>query len=181
MGTAYTAIANDYSAIYWNPAGLGQIEMSEFSLGLSHLSFNNTSEYFKNQKTYSNSGTNLNSLGLVYPFPTVRGSLVFGAGYFRSNDFTTGLGYSAFNPEKSMIQVWAPDGTPYTKDITLAEELKLADIDTSTGRFVSPITDKLLHAGTVLEGGGMNNWSIALASEPVKNLLMGLTLNIVTG
>lgn len=181
MGTAYTAIANDYSAIYWNPAGLGQIEMSEFSLGLSHLSFNNTSEYFNNQKTYSNSGTNLNSLGLVYPFPTVRGSLVFGAGYFRSNDFTTGLGYSAFNPEKSMIQVWAPDGTPYTLDITLAEELKLADIDTATGRFVSPITDKLLHGGTVLEGGGMNNWSIALASEPVKNLMMGLTLNIVTG
>lgn len=193
MGTAYTAIANDYSAIYWNPAGLGQIEMSEFSLGLSHLSFNNTSTFFKNQKSYSNSGTSLNSLGLVYPFPTVRGSLVFAAGYFRSNDFTTGLGYEAFNPRKSIIQLWAPDGyyqdTSKTKLLerlegNLAWGLFLADtVSIGTNNFIlrSPIIDNLMHGGTVLEDGGINNWSIALASEPVKNLLMGLTLNIVTG
>jgi long-subunit fatty acid transport protein len=181
MGTAYTGVANDYSAIYWNPAGLGQIEMSEFSLGLSYLSHKNSSTYFGNQTSYSNSGMSLNSLGMVYPFPTVQGSLVFAAGYYRSNDFTTGLGYSAFNPEQSIIQDWAPNGTPYGNNITLAEELKLASIDTATGRFVSPIINNLLHGGTVLEDGGINNWSVAIASEPVKNLLMGLTLNIVTG
>jgi long-subunit fatty acid transport protein len=181
MGLAYMSIANDFSAMYWNPAGLGQIELSEFSVGLSYLSFDNSSKYFNNLKPYSNSGTSLNNLGFVYPFPTERGSLVFSAGYFRSNDFTTGLGYSAFNPEKSLIQLWAPDGTPYGNDITLAEELKLAEIDTATGKFVSPIINNLLHGGTVLEDGGMNNWSVALATEPIKNLLLGLSLNIVTG
>jgi hypothetical protein len=38
LGTAYTGVANDYSAVYWNPAGLGQIGRNEVSLGLSHYS-----------------------------------------------------------------------------------------------------------------------------------------------
>ena len=37
MGGAYTGVASDYSAIYWNPAGLAQMQYSEFSAGLSYL------------------------------------------------------------------------------------------------------------------------------------------------
>ena len=32
VGEAYTAIANDASAAYWNPAGLAQLEHTEFLL-----------------------------------------------------------------------------------------------------------------------------------------------------
>ena len=39
MGTAFTGVADDYSAIYWNPAGLAQIRKMEFYAGISHLKF----------------------------------------------------------------------------------------------------------------------------------------------
>ena len=32
MGSAYTALANDYSGIYWNPAGLASLEKSGITI-----------------------------------------------------------------------------------------------------------------------------------------------------
>src|SRR5512144_1772254 len=37
MGGAYNGVASDFSAIYWNPAGLAQMTRAEFSAGLSYL------------------------------------------------------------------------------------------------------------------------------------------------
>ncbi len=41
MGGAYTAVADDYSGIYWNPAGLGSITKTGIHAELSHLQFSN--------------------------------------------------------------------------------------------------------------------------------------------
>jgi long-subunit fatty acid transport protein len=97
MGTAYTALANDFSAAYWNPAGLGQVKRNEISLGLSHLLYKDDNTFLGENSSFSNSKTNLNSLGLVYPFPVQRGSMVFAIGYGRQVDFTTSLAMNAFN------------------------------------------------------------------------------------
>lgn len=103
MGTAYTAIANDFSAVYWNPAGLGQIKRNEISIGLSHLLYKDDNTFLGEKSSFSNSKTNVNSLGLVYPFPVERGSLVFAIGYGRQADFTTSLAFDAFNKQTSTV------------------------------------------------------------------------------
>jgi len=46
MGNAYTGVANDFSAIYWNPAGLAQMEFSEFSFGLTYNNNKDNSTFF---------------------------------------------------------------------------------------------------------------------------------------
>ncbi len=111
MGTAYTSISNDFSAVYWNPAGLGRVPSNEFSMGLSHISYNNTSTLFGTKESFSNSGTNINSLGIVYPFPVRRGSLVFAIGYGRQSNFTSALGFqgrykdnSGLFPDNSLLE-----------------------------------------------------------------------------
>ena len=38
MGGAFTAVANDASAIYWNPAGLTQMTGTQFMLGTTLIS-----------------------------------------------------------------------------------------------------------------------------------------------
>ena len=181
LGTAYTGIANDFSAVYWNPAGLGQMRLNEFSIGLSNLSYGNTSTYYGAEQHTSNSSTTLNSAGLVYVAPTVKGSLVVALGYGRQTDFTTGLSFKGFNPQSSIIQSWAADGAPYPPDVTLAERLALATADTISGRFISPINDSLTQSGKVLEGGGLNYYSAAASIEAVKNVFLGLTLNFISG
>ena len=183
MGNAFTGIANDYSAIYWNPAGLAQLEHGEFSFGLSHLITGDESSFFGNVKNYTNSSTSVNAFGLTVPVETRRGSLVFALGYNRQSNFTTGMEFSGFNPVSSIVQAWAPDNalTPSSLSGNLAWELYLADIDTNTSRWISPFLDSLSQLGTVLEGGGLDNWSVAGAVDVGRNLSVGATLSYVAG
>ncbi len=183
MGNAYTGVANDFSAIYWNPAGLAQLEYSEFSFGLSHLSNKNNSTFLGLQEEYSSTATNLNALGLVYKVPTRRGSMVLAFGYDRQSNFTGGMSYTGFNPTRSIIQTYAADGALYPSDLSenIAYQLYLADIDTTTGRFYSPITGRLTQIAKIAESGGLNNWSIAAGVDIAKNLSLGVTLTYLSG
>lgn len=181
MGDAYTGVASDYSAIFWNPAGLAQIQKNEFSLGLSYLNNSDNSTFFGNQLSYSNNSTNLNALGLVYPVPVRRGSLVLAFGFDRQADFTSGVSFNGFNPNSSIIQTLAPNGQPYPADISLAENLNVAIADTLTGKFFSPVRDSLTQIGTALSGKGLNNFSVAGGVEMSKNLYVGLTLTYLSG
>jgi long-subunit fatty acid transport protein len=185
MGGAYTGIANDYSALFWNPAGLAQIEHGEFSLGLSHLSYGNKSSYIGTTQSYTNNATQLNALGLVFPVPVRRGSLVFAFGYNRQSTFTTGVAFEAFNPTNSIIQTYNRDGSPVSGNPSgIAWELYLADTTRNAQNqlvYYSPIIGRVTQVGKVLEGGGLNNWSAGGAIDIARNVSVGLSLNYVTG
>ena len=181
MGTAGMSFLDDYSAVYWNPAGIAQSKMNEFSFGLSHLSFQNTATFMGTQNSFSNNQTSLDHLGLVYAVPTTRGSLSIGIGYDRSTNFTTGLSFEGFNAGSSIIQSWAPDGQPYPSNLTRAELLELALVDTISGTFVSPIGDSVDQAGKTIEGGGLNRFSLSGAAEVARNLYVGIGLNFLSG
>ncbi len=167
LGMTYTGIASDYSAAYWNPAGLGQIKRNEMSLGLSHLTHGNDATFMGNTTSFTNSTTSLNDLGLVYSFPTKQGSLVLAFGYGRNVDFTTGLSFKGFNPLSSMVP---------SLDGDLAYELYLVDSVGST-----ELEDSLEQRARVLEDGGLNNWMVSGAVEASENLFLGATLNFVSG
>ncbi|MGB9772838.1 MAG: OmpP1/FadL family transporter [Bacteroidota bacterium] len=172
MGNAATGLADDYTAIYWNPAGLAQLRNSEISGSIYHFSYNNKATFFGNTSSYSNTNTAFNNLGLVYPFPTKRGSLVLAVGFNRVNDFTTGLSFDGFNPSSSII----PTLYNSSYDLDMAYQLYLED---STG--YTPFTKDVQQRGKVLEDGGLNNWSFAGAVEAAKGLSIGITLSLVTG
>ncbi len=181
MGNAYTGVASDYSALYWNPAGLAQLRLGEFSVGLSHLNTNDGSTFFGQNESYSNNNTSLNALGFVYPVEVRRGSLVIALGYARQANFTTGVSFEGFNPVSSIIQSYAPNGgsAPADPAGNLAWELFLAD---TVGRqWYSPIVNRVTQKGKVLEGGGLNSWSVAGAVDVAKEVSVGVTLSYLTG
>lgn len=104
MGGAFTAVADDYTALYYNPAGLAQMRSIELNLGIGIL---NTREqaYLRSvtgsPSNGSDTGTvtvnSISSFGGVIPVPTYRGSLVFAAGYNRIKEFDSDFrvkGYS---------------------------------------------------------------------------------------
>jgi hypothetical protein len=183
MGGAYTGIADDFTAIYWNPAGLGQLRQFELSGGIGHLGYNNDATFLGQSSNYSNSSTSINTAGLVYPIPTRRGSFTLAFGYNRSSDFASALAFNGFNPYSSIIQRDAPDSAFYPSDLSgnLAYQLYLANIDTVSGRFVSPIRDNVAQSGKALEDGGVNNWSIAAALETAPGFYLGATLTLISG
>ena len=98
MGGAYSAIGEDYSATFWNPAALAQIRRFELTGGLSHLSRSNDASFSNALVESQDSFTRLTDLGLVYPVPTYRGSLVFAFGYNRIRAYDAGMEISFFGP-----------------------------------------------------------------------------------
>lgn len=81
LGGAYTAVSNDYSATFWNPAGLTQLNKSSFYTSFGHLSHSADISYGSNSATISEeSYSRLDGIGVTFKVPTQRGSLVWAFG-----------------------------------------------------------------------------------------------------
>jgi len=102
LGGAYTAVSNDYTATFWNPAGLTQINKSSVYSSMGHLMHDADISYEgKPASLIEGSYTNLNALGAAIKVPTYRGSLVWAFGwntlYSFENSFTAHSGESDLN------------------------------------------------------------------------------------
>lgn len=91
MGGAYAGVADDFTAMYWNPAGLAQIRHRE--VHIAFLRNSHTNDAAKAEITASSEldNTRFGSLGLVFPYPVYQGSLVLAAGFNRIKDFDWSL------------------------------------------------------------------------------------------
>ncbi len=89
MGGASLGLADDFTALYWNPAGMAQIQKFEMFSSLSH----NTAiadTYFTRdavKTATSRSQMRLNSIGFVYPFQARQGGWAIAFGYNRPQNF----------------------------------------------------------------------------------------------
>ena len=172
MGGAYIGVADDYSAVYWNPAGLAQMRRLEFTGGLVNSNYSNNATFLGTSATVKNGSTALDDLGFVFPFPTVRGSLVFALGYNRVNDFTTALSFNAFNNRSSIIQSF--DTTKDAFDLPYWTYLR-------NNNGYTPITGNVNQQGDVREDGGVGDWAFSGAIDVEQNLSFGLTINVLSG
>lgn len=173
MGDAYIGLSDDASAGYFNPAGFGLLKRMEFSGGLDYTNFDNNTTFLNKATDYSNSSTSLNRLSFAFPFPTMRGSLVFGLSYHETKDFTGALKFDGFNNRNnSMIQaLLAP---PFPSDIPY--QLYLAGPENQTN-----IRGNLNQSGSILSTGALHNWTFSGAIEAYKNLFLGLNFNLISG
>ncbi len=171
MGNAYIGLSDDGSASFFNPAGFGLIKRLEFSGSLSYNNINNSTTFENNISDYSNSATKLNRLSFVFPFPTDRGSLVFGISYHTSKDLTGAMKFDGFNSgNTSMIQNLNDNLSNIPYDLYLT--------DTA---YATPINGKLNQSGSILNSGSINNWTFSGAIEAYKNLYIGMNLNLISG
>lgn len=97
MGCAFTGVADDHSAIYWNPAGLGQITDQTLYSSLSHVRLNNETVYNQSITSPVRDYTRFGSFGYIYPVQTTRGALVFGFGYNRINNYDGHMQFSGMD------------------------------------------------------------------------------------
>ena len=88
MGGASIGLADDFTALYWNPAGMAQIQKFEFFSSFSHNTAS-TDTYFAGDEITGTTRSQLrpNSLGFVYPIQTRQGGWAVGFGYNRPQNF----------------------------------------------------------------------------------------------
>lgn len=200
MGSAYVGVANDYSALFWNPAGLAQLKFGEFSFGLSDLDYRDQSTYFGLTHSQAKNSITLNTLGIAVPVPVTRGSLVLAFGYNRESNFTTAMSLNHPNGN-SIVQSYSPDRAEIfdaDRENNLGWMLFLADTIPGSGHWVrfttngrpdsayahlwdSPIKDRITQVEKVLEGGGISNWTVGGAVDVAKQVSLGISLSYQTG
>ncbi|MBN1999619.1 hypothetical protein JW935_18845 [candidate division KSB1 bacterium] len=161
MGGAYVGIADDNSAIYWNPAGMGQIRRMELNVGFAHNKMGNEAVFLGNTSNSSHSFTRLNSIGFTYPVPTYQGSLVLGLAYNKVRDFDEIIEIEGFNTEYS----------PFVDFFSQSNPLN----------YYTDILDSLYQIESILHEGSLNHFSIAGAIELAPNFFAGATLNFIGG
>ena len=87
LGGAYTGIADDFTATYWNPAGIAQIKRIELQGSLLQTGYSNSTRYQTTPLDVSSNFTHLNNIGMVFPVPVYQGALSFALGYNQVVDF----------------------------------------------------------------------------------------------
>jgi long-subunit fatty acid transport protein len=194
MGNTVVGVADDFSALFGNPAGLSQQKDFEFSAGLSRLGYGNDLTFLGNKTSDNNNALNLNNLGLVFPVATSRGGLTFAFGFGRVANYTSVASFDGYNSSSSIIPSIVPNINTYSYsdadynsflNNSIPYQLWLANNfrDTVNGNenLVPQILRNVQQTGTIREGGGMNNWSFGGGMDIARNISLGVTLNFASG
>jgi long-subunit fatty acid transport protein len=93
MGEAFTAVADDYTSLYYNPAGMTQLARSELGMNLSYGMNENQASFEGNGPGVRTlEATKLDNLSLIL---TDGGRWALGLGYYSPVSFNDPLNYSA--------------------------------------------------------------------------------------
>lgn len=187
------ALGTGFSSYIDNPASAA---LFGESFGVFGLDFNNVNEnatYLGNSRELDNFQTRVSNAGLIYKFPTERGSLVVGGGFSQYANFNRALGFSARNEENSITDLFKVSGS--YSDIafnTFATDAGEAYFQTDSGQqwdesilrlgFNDPGTFLgMQQQGEVLQSGHGGEYSAFIATEFQKNFMVGVSLGVHAG
>ncbi len=97
MGNNYTAIANDYSAVFWNPSGLAFIPVREIHVGMNITGMSTETELGTYNRLLRKSQFRFGSAGLVRSIPTTQGGFAFALGYSSPYSFMDVYRFNGFD------------------------------------------------------------------------------------
>ena len=103
MGGVQNSLGGDISSAYYNPAGLGMYNRSDFSITPGYLIGGYTSTFLGNNSTENKSNLILPNIGIAFtskkPGDNGPVSGTFAVSYNRVNDFNSSFSYSGTNPD----------------------------------------------------------------------------------
>ncbi len=85
LGTAFTGLADDVTALFYNPAGLAHLTKSEINLGLANLGVTTDVSGENATETGVITATRMSNAGFAFPVPEIK--LTVGIGYHQVKAF----------------------------------------------------------------------------------------------
>jgi long-subunit fatty acid transport protein len=190
MGGAYTAVANDATALVYNPAGLARITRIEFSGTLTHQRINNRTDLgigFNDGRFQNN--TRFSSANLALPVPTYRGSLVFAFGVNRVKSFDkamqfssvlSGGGENAIETESGGLYLWSFGGAiDVSPNVSVGASLNLwSGKETYTWRYEKSTNSfTTIYDDAIKDRYSGFNAKFGVRIQPNKYLVIGGTID----
>lgn len=170
LNVAFNGIADDYSALFFNPAGLSLVARSEISIGLGFQRNSTKTDFLDNLNTFKSNDAYINHAGVIAPFATKYGNASIAIGYALESNFANNLEYSAFNGNSTIINDYA--SRKGSLDKNLASYLWLAD-----DNFNTPIRDSLRQNAFIKESGGLHTIIGGAGFDLSPNVSFGFSLS----
>jgi long-subunit fatty acid transport protein len=104
MGGAYLGVADDFTAVHWNPAGLAQMTQREVYVGARRNAYDSETTQTGITARSEVKNTRFSSFGFVFPYPVYRGSLVLAVGFNKVKDFDSIVRLGGFSAVDSLQQ-----------------------------------------------------------------------------
>jgi len=175
LNVSYLGVADDYAALFYNPAGLSLVTKTEMTFGLGFTRNNTETDFLGTKTTNGSNNAYLNNIGFVFPFRTKAGNGALALGYHLESNFSMNSKFSGFNTYSTMVNDIARYGTR-DKNLNAAYKLWLTDEN-----IITPIKDNLQQTGYVQEDGGLHNLSIGLSFDVIDYLSVGGSLTYKFG
>ncbi|NOX18068.1 MAG: hypothetical protein GXO87_07285 [Chlorobi bacterium] len=178
MGNAFDAVSDNYSATYFNPAGLAQIRYFEISTGFEWMNKNTETAFLNNSYQSKKDKFSFNEMGFVFPVSSYGGNFVFSMGYNRRKNFINRIDYNGYNQNSSLV----PFLTASNDDLMYELALSYPIYNGNDYLYDKTIIDgRMQQSGYIDEYGYLDNWSVAFASKIGKDLSWGITFNYIAG
>jgi long-subunit fatty acid transport protein len=161
MGNSMTAIADNYSAIYWNPAGLARLKSSGLQIETQINAISNNATFWNSSEKNTKTFLAIKTLGMGLKIPTIRGSAGVAFGYHRVNDYQHILNFSGVNPMSNGLGF---------------------DLDDGNGNVNTYLFDQNVYQEEdIINKGGMGIYSLGGGIALSPNFFGGITLDYMRG
>ena len=181
MGNAYTTIGYEFAAVRANPAALGNIDSTIYTMSVNFNAFRNTTTLFGTETRFGTDNTTLSQFGLAFPFTVQERNLVVALGYNQGRDFNRTLKYEGFNTSSQSL---IGELTSRNSSITSTLGLSYPAYDPGSNAYLGErtvISGNLAERGFLLEDGLVSNYSFGLGYEVVYNIFFGASISYVSG
>lgn len=182
MGNAYSTLGNSYTATLFNPATLATAEKITLTTSVGLNLYRNTTTYIGNELSSLKTQTNLSQFGLVYPIKSDSSGRTFALsfGYNQSKDFNRIIEFEGFNSNGSFVNDLAQNGKNIARNMLLSYPY----YDPISGEYFEDRTilnNNLQQKGSLINDGGINNWSAGASYEFASNVFFGASVNYAIG
>jgi len=160
MGGAFTALGNDPSGMYWNPAGLAGMLNGTMYFEGQNLNYTNQTTYINETTQNPLNVGRFNGMGITLPLPAVRGSMVIGIGFNRIVHYDGLVSFSGFSDKDNQLNF----------PISLNGEEKNYEFSNHVQR-----------SETVVNGGAMEQLTFSFGIALSPTISGGLSLSRVSG
>lgn len=175
LGNSFVALADDFTAIYWNPAGLAFLPVREFQLSLDYLDKRENSKLSIYDAAIEEKRFRFGHFGLIRSLPTSQGGFSLAFGLTRPILFDNCYSFKGWD----QYQGTEPVTSPY---FTIVH-------DTSGSTVVNDTILDILHSGEWLYFnqaknrvyGQLNMLSAAAGWQIAPGLGFGFTLSLLFG
>lgn len=187
--TPAVAQPTGFGAYQDNPAAMALYDQSFLSFDLSSRFIDESGRYLGNATNYSDNQTNVGDLGILYKVPTVRGSLVVGAGYSQTTDFNRALAAGGRNEQSTITDFYnvAPDDSLFFAAFDVyAIDFATTDSSFSNTKSIFRFFDDNSYPGInqdteLTERGTLGEYSAFLATEFLENFSIGASIGYLSG